>query len=76
MRSLTLSVPFAVDNPVEVFIDRKSADDGQELRAALSERFAGTAVEVGGAGETCHLRTRFDPEALESLIRQHIAAAK
>jgi hypothetical protein len=76
LRALSLSVPCDPDGPVEVFIDRKSADDGEDLRGTLAERFAGTAVEVGGLGETCHLRTRFDPEALESLVSQLIAAAK
>jgi hypothetical protein len=76
LRAVCLSVPFDPAGAIEVFIDRKSADDGAELRAALAERFAGTAVEVDGQEETCHLRTRFDPEALESLINQITAAAK
>jgi hypothetical protein len=76
LRAVSLSVPFDPAGAVEVFIDRKSGDDGAELRAALAERFAGTAVEVDGQEETCHLRTRFDPEALESLINQITAAAK
>jgi hypothetical protein len=76
LRGVSLSVPFDPDGSVEVSIDRKYAADGDELRATLAARFAGTAVEVGGQAETCRLRTRFDPGALESLINQITAAAK
>lgn len=76
LRAVSLSVPSAAEGLVEVVIDRKSADDGEVLRAALAKRFAGTAVEVDGHEESCRLRTRFDPEALESLINQITAAAK
>jgi hypothetical protein len=73
LRGVSLSVPFNPDRPAELCIERKSASGGEELRAALAERFAGTRTEVSGEGETCILRTPLDPGAVDSLINKLVA---
>lgn len=76
LRAVTLSVPHAADGQVDLWIDRKSAEGGEELRTVLAERFAGEPVEVGGEAESCRLQTRFDPGVLERLIGRLVPAPK
>lgn len=76
LRAVAVSVPHAPDGHVDLWIDRKSAEGGEELRTVLAERFAGEPVEVSGEAESCRLRTGFDPGVLERLIGRLVPAPK
>jgi hypothetical protein len=68
LRTVALSVPFDPDHPVDVQIGLKSAAAGEELRAALSERFHGESVEVSGAEEVVRVQVKNDPTNIRSIF--------
>ena len=68
LRTVTLAVPTAADQRVDLRIGLKTEAAAEELRGSLKERFRGEAITVSGEGTEVQVQTDFDPGRLGSLI--------
>lgn len=76
LRSVVVEIPHPADRPVAVQMELKTAAAGGELRATLSERFAGEPIEVSGEGETCRVQTQFEVSRISSVLSRLLQEKK
>ena len=76
LRSVAVSIPSSNDGKVDVQVELKTAQAGQDLRTLLADRFSGEPIEVTGEGERCRLQTPFDPARISSMVSRLIQEEK
>jgi hypothetical protein len=76
LRTVTLAVPTAADERVDLRIGLKTEADADEFRGVLKERFRGDAVGVSGDGPQVRIQTDFDPGRIRSVVSRLVPGRK
>jgi hypothetical protein len=63
-----IAIPYPADRNLDVQIDVKTAEAGEQLRASFVKRFEGEPIDISGEGERCRLQTTFDPKRIGSVL--------
>jgi hypothetical protein len=76
LRSVTIAIPYPADRKLDVQIDVKTAEAGEQLRSTFAKRFEGEPIEVSGDGERCRLQSTFEPARIGPMLGRLIQEGK